>query len=236
MDNTLNARFQHAVIGQGTTINSVPKIGEVVFNSGLTNFKVGNGYTAYNYLPFLLGSSRVYYTEVDDSYSALGNSLANYIMDILTENDLLGSNYNHLIINDPFNYLIPEQQDSNVGVYSIINYPTGMLTNYLQNYPGISLKITYMTRSVSNLVSKLGIVVYGANNIWMSRFHAGNTIDYSYTEFHSYPIDPSETSQFFGFVKSATNNIHYGNYYWYADSITITYIIAEDTTGRFILT
>ena len=56
MDNTLNARLQHAVIGQGTSVNSVPKIGEMVFNSELTNFKVGDGVNTYNHLNNFLPS------------------------------------------------------------------------------------------------------------------------------------------------------------------------------------
>lgn len=51
----LNVRLQHAVIGEGhTTISSIPKKGEVVFNSTLDNCRIGNGNDAYNVLPDLI--------------------------------------------------------------------------------------------------------------------------------------------------------------------------------------
>lgn len=53
VENVLNARVQHAVIGTGdgdTSTDSTPKKGEIVFNSTLDNFRVGNGTDAYSLL------------------------------------------------------------------------------------------------------------------------------------------------------------------------------------------
>ena len=52
MENELNARFQHAVIGEGnTSTSSKPARGEVIFNTTLDNFRVGtDGNTAYSSL------------------------------------------------------------------------------------------------------------------------------------------------------------------------------------------
>lgn len=49
-DNTLKARFKHAVLGGTITTSSTPKKGEIIFNSTLTNFRVGNGSKAYSSL------------------------------------------------------------------------------------------------------------------------------------------------------------------------------------------
>lgn len=51
IENELNARLQHAVIGEGSTAtSSVPKKGEMIFNQTLTNFRVGDGINNYNSL------------------------------------------------------------------------------------------------------------------------------------------------------------------------------------------
>lgn len=52
MSNEINARIQHAVIGEGdTSTSSVPKKGEIIFSSTLDNFRVGtDGNTPYSSL------------------------------------------------------------------------------------------------------------------------------------------------------------------------------------------
>lgn len=46
-EKTLKARFKHAVLGDTVTSSSVPKKGEIIFNSELDNFRVGDGTSTY---------------------------------------------------------------------------------------------------------------------------------------------------------------------------------------------
>ena len=46
-ENTIKARFKHAVLGDTVTSSSVPKKGEIIFNSEMDNFRVGNGTSTY---------------------------------------------------------------------------------------------------------------------------------------------------------------------------------------------
>lgn len=76
MDNELDVRIQHAVIGSTTTVNSRPKEGEIIFNSTLDNFRVGlppsnNQNIAYNSLPNLIPHGFYSGTAVDEATDAI---------------------------------------------------------------------------------------------------------------------------------------------------------------------
>lgn len=82
MDNELDVRIQHAVIGSTTTVNSRPKEGEIIFNSTLDNFRVGlppsnNQNIAYNSLPNLIPHGFYSGTAVDEATDAIP-TISNY--------------------------------------------------------------------------------------------------------------------------------------------------------------
>ena len=73
IENNLKARLQHAVEYTENTVqypsdNSVPLKGEVIFSSGLDNFKVGDGQTLYSALTDFLAT-----VATTGSYNDLSN-------------------------------------------------------------------------------------------------------------------------------------------------------------------
>lgn len=156
-ENILNARIQHAVIGEGSTTTSVvPKKGEVVFNAELTNCKVGDGTTTYMNLPYFISKQGVWYITPTTSMT-LQNCLTEMLYNSNEEEIFDINKYNHIIIADTgaTNYISESWISGNVNLYSITSYPPSDNTHlsiltYLRNHYYKSLRLTFVSSNLSS--------------------------------------------------------------------------------------
>lgn len=155
-ENILNARLQHAVIGEGsTTTSSIPKTGEIIFNSKLNNCKVGDGYHNYTALPFLIPEHKVLY-KIPTTTNTLEGYLMNEIWDNYNTEGFSIDVYNHIVIADINNNIDYTWSVNGVYIYSVCsenpNLDNFALYNYLRENPYKTLKITFMKPSMGDML------------------------------------------------------------------------------------
>ena len=146
MVNLINARVQHAVIGEGSTnTSSEPKKGEIIFNEDCTNFKVGDESNEYSELPYILPLNTIYREMASSDSSTIPE------IDI---NDSISNNYysnNNIILYDGINKWLHK----NSADYP--NYPVGYETILLaENAPTYEwlLANTYKNLKFTVIVKK----------------------------------------------------------------------------------
>lgn len=166
MDNELNVRLQHAVEHdetiEGVTTqcpsnSSVPKNGEIIFNSDRNNFKVGDGVTTYGNL-ILYNSSIDAHGSVYTVIPSTAQSLSTIIKNVLTS----APNFNfpidnHIVIYDYNGVVIPDESQSSE-YYSMYKYfyingdtpicteTTNTIYKALSTFVHKTLKVTFCGR------------------------------------------------------------------------------------------
>lgn len=193
IENRLNVRLQHAVIGDGTTISSVPERGEVVFNSKLDNCKVGKGNLTYTQLPFLIPERKVLY-KIPTASTNLESYLLTEILYNNTERFSIDE-YNHIVIADINNVINYTWFLNGVNIYSVCSAnPNGdvdSLYSYLRANPYKPLKITFIKQVGDALLGLFQTTGSSASTNWINNYLS--CINYNYIVYE-YPDNTDSVS------------------------------------------
>ena len=196
-ENSLKVRLQHAVIGEGsTTTSSVPKKGEIIFNSTLDNCRVGNGSRPYNELSDFLkndSSKLVWYHS-----SGQNTVLESEINSILYSSSFEIDTYNHIMIDAASLKSNPTWLVNGVRHYPLstrlLSYTGQSVYSYLRNHPYKTLKISVFSRASTNDDKMMGFFYFStSDSTWQLAGLRWCTLGTKYENYTSEVIDNTQT-------------------------------------------